>query len=87
MAVFLSGVVLCMGASHGLALQVGDKAPDFTLPGTTADEIKLADYVGKKPVVLFFSTSALLPEVERRKRWPFNLIFLSLRPRIPRSWA
>jgi peroxiredoxin len=43
-----------MGASHVLALQVGDKAPDFTLPGTTAGEIKLADYVGKKPVVVFF---------------------------------
>jgi peroxiredoxin Q/BCP len=42
-----------MGVSRALALQVGDKAPDFTLPGTTADEIKLADYVGKKPVVIF----------------------------------
>jgi peroxiredoxin Q/BCP len=52
-AVLLSGVILSMGTSHVLALQVGDKAPDFTLPGTTADEIKLADYVGKKPVVVF----------------------------------
>jgi peroxiredoxin len=47
-----------MGTSHVLALQVGDKAPDFTLPGTTAEEIKLADYVGKKPVVLFFYIGA-----------------------------
>jgi peroxiredoxin Q/BCP len=52
-AVLLSGVILSMGVSRALALQVGDKAPDFTLPGTTADEIKLADYVGKKPVVIF----------------------------------
>jgi hypothetical protein len=52
-AVLLSGVILCMGASHVLALQVGDKAPDFTIPGTTAEEIKLADYIGKKPVVVF----------------------------------
>ncbi len=57
-AILLSGAVLCMGTSHALALQVGDKAPDFTLPGTTADEIKLADYVGKKPVVLFFYIGA-----------------------------
>ena len=57
-AVLLSGVILSMGASHALALQVGDKAPDFTLPGTTAEEIKLADYVGKKPVVLFFYIGA-----------------------------
>jgi peroxiredoxin len=57
-AALLSGVILSMGASHVLALQVGDKAPDFTLPGTTAEEIKLADYVGKKPVVVFFYIGA-----------------------------
>ena len=54
MAALLSGVLLGLGASHVLALQVGDKAPDFTLPATTGGEIKLADYVGKKPVVVFF---------------------------------
>lgn len=57
-AALLSGAVLCMGASHVLALQVGDKAPDFTVPGTTAEELKLADYVGKKPVVLWFYIGA-----------------------------
>ena len=57
-AVLLSSAVLCMGASHALALQVGDKAPDFTLPGTAAEEIKLADYMGKKPVVVFFYIGA-----------------------------
>jgi thioredoxin-dependent peroxiredoxin len=56
--VLLSGVILGLGASHALALQVGDKAPDFTLPGTTAEEIKLADYIGKKPVVVFFYIGA-----------------------------
>jgi hypothetical protein len=54
MAALLSIVLLGLGASHVLALQVGDKAPDFTLPATTSQEIKLADYVGKKPVVVFF---------------------------------
>jgi peroxiredoxin Q/BCP len=57
-AVLLSGVILSLGTSHALAMQVGDKAPDFTLPGTTAEEIKLADYVGKKPVVVFFYIGA-----------------------------
>jgi peroxiredoxin len=57
-AVLLSGVILSIGVSQALALQVGDKAPDFTLPGTTAEEIKLADYVGKKPVVVFFYIGA-----------------------------
>jgi peroxiredoxin Q/BCP len=54
MAALLSSVLLGLGASHTLALQVGDKAPDFTLPATTGGDIKLADYVGKKPVVVFF---------------------------------
>jgi len=57
-AVLLSGIVLGMGASQALALQVGDKAPDFSLPATTAEAIKLADYVGKKPVVVFFYIGA-----------------------------
>ena len=54
MAVLLSSALISLSASHVLALQVGDKAPDFSLPATTAEAIKLADYVGKKPVVLFF---------------------------------
>lgn len=56
--VLLSGIVLGMSASQALALQVGDKAPDFSLPATTAEAIKLADYVGKKPVVVFFYIGA-----------------------------
>ena len=58
MATLLSIALLSLGASHVLALQVGDKAPDFSLPATTAEAIKLADYVGKKPVVLFFYVAA-----------------------------
>ena len=58
MAVLLSSALLCLGASHVLALQVGDKAPDFNLPATTAEAIKLADFVGKKPVVVFFYVNA-----------------------------
>ena len=58
MAVLLSSALLGLGASYVLALQVGDKAPDFSLPATTAEAIKLADFVGKKPVVLFFYIGA-----------------------------
>jgi peroxiredoxin (alkyl hydroperoxide reductase subunit C) len=36
-------------------LQVGDPAPDFTLPGTQGQQpFKLSDYRGKKNVVLAF---------------------------------
>ena len=34
--------------------RVGQPAPDFTLPATDPDEVRLADYRGKKTVVLAF---------------------------------
>jgi peroxiredoxin Q/BCP len=58
MIVVICTALFCFSASYSLALQVGDKAPDFALPATTAEEIKLADYVGKKPLVLFFYIGA-----------------------------
>jgi peroxiredoxin Q/BCP len=45
--VFLSPVVFA-------EVNVGDKAPDFTLPGTTGGKISLKDYLGKKNLVLEF---------------------------------
>lgn len=54
----LVGVILLMAARPSMALKVGDKAPDFDLPGSTGQSIKLADYLGKKPVVLFFYIGA-----------------------------
>lgn len=40
------------------ALDVGDKAPEFALPASSAKEIKLSDFAGKKSVVLFFYIGA-----------------------------
>ncbi len=46
---------LCVvGAGQSLALQVGEEAPMFELPSTTGEKIKLADYLGKQPVVFFY---------------------------------
>jgi hypothetical protein len=45
-------LVLCSGSVT--ALEVGDKAPDFSLPATTGERISLADYLGKQHVVVFF---------------------------------
>jgi uncharacterized lipoprotein YmbA len=53
-AALLGGASLLLSAGHLMALQVGDKAPDFSLPATTAEKVSLADYLGKKPVVVFF---------------------------------
>jgi AhpC/TSA family len=36
------------------ALRVGDRPPDFTLPDAAGRSVSLADYRGKKPVVLVF---------------------------------
>lgn len=36
------------------ALEVGDRAPGFELPSTRGDTIKLADFAGKKDVVILF---------------------------------
>ena len=35
-------------------LSVGSIAPDFNLPATTGNEIRLSDYLGKSAVILFF---------------------------------
>ena len=42
-----------------MALQLGDTAPDFSLPNTAGkDPIKLSDFRGKKPVILNFFPAA-----------------------------
>ena len=56
--VLVSAVLLLLSTGRVMALQVGDKAPEFSLPATTAEKISLADYVGKKPVVVFFYIGA-----------------------------
>jgi peroxiredoxin len=43
------------------ALEVGDKAPDWSLPATTAEKVSLSDYAGKKNVVLFGFIGAFTP--------------------------
>ncbi len=39
-------------------LKIGDEAPDFTLPATKVKQVKLADFRGKKNVVVAFFPAA-----------------------------
>ena len=37
-----------------MKINVGDKAPDFTLPSQMGDNVTLSEYFGKKNIVLYF---------------------------------
>ena len=53
-----AAVLVCGSLRSAWARQVGEKAPDFALPATTADEVKLSDFIGQKHLVLFFYVGA-----------------------------
>lgn len=55
-SLFLAGALLAgVGmADVSPALEIGDKAPDFTLPSTTGQKISLSEFRGKKLVLLEF---------------------------------
>ena len=44
-----------------LAVEVGEPAPDFTLPSTTGTDIALSDFKGKKFVFLEFYGADFTP--------------------------
>lgn len=54
----LAGALLALASQAGYALQVGDKAPDFSLPSTGPNNIRLSDFAGKQSVVIFFYNGA-----------------------------
>jgi len=51
------GTALLLPGGTARALSVGDKAPAFTLPATTAKQVSSQDFAGKT-LVLFFYTGA-----------------------------
>jgi len=54
---FLSSVLIVGvlgGAGVAAAVEVGDKAPDFTLPSTTGKDISLSQFQGKQLVLIEF---------------------------------
>ena len=54
--ILLGGIVWFSGTAF--ALEVGDKAPNFSLSSSTGKDIGLVDFGGKKAVVLFFYIGA-----------------------------
>jgi thioredoxin-dependent peroxiredoxin len=58
----LSAVLLSLGlwmvAMPALAVEVGDKAPDFLMHSTVGETVQLSAYQGKKNVLLFFFLAA-----------------------------
>jgi len=53
-AVLLYSMWSGAGATVATALEVGEKAPDFTLPSTTGEKISLSQFRGKKLVLIEF---------------------------------
>ena len=53
---FLMG--LCLIPMTTSAVEVGQPAPDFTMHSTAGESVRLADYQGKKNVMLFFFVAA-----------------------------
>ena len=52
------GIAGFWSGGAALALDVGDKAPNFALPSTTGKPVRLADFAGKRHLVLFFYIGA-----------------------------
>jgi peroxiredoxin len=61
-AMFLAVALVVVGLIASVAaVQVGDRAPDFTLPATTQEQFSLGQFLGKKHVVLFGFIGAFTP--------------------------
>jgi hypothetical protein len=57
-AVIVLSALLLLTPKPGQALNVGDKAPDFTAFSTVEETVRLSDYLGKKNVMMFFFVRA-----------------------------
>ena len=60
-AVMVIVASIAVGLPTAEAVEVGDRAPDFTLPSTNGVDISLKDFRGKKWVFLEFYAAAFVP--------------------------
>tara|TARA_B100001057_G_scaffold192995_2_gene193886 strand:+ start:5966 stop:6151 length:186 start_codon:yes stop_codon:yes gene_type:complete len=47
-----------LGSQFAAALEVGEKAPDFSLPSSDGNTYSLSQFLGEKPVVIAFFPKA-----------------------------
>ncbi len=57
----LSALAVVTLVSAAVALEVGQKAPDFALNGTDGKPVKLSDLTAKGPVVIYTFIAAFTP--------------------------
>jgi peroxiredoxin Q/BCP len=60
-ALVLSALTVMILAGAAGALEVGQKAPDFSLPGPDGKPVKLSDLTAKGPVVIYTFVAAFTP--------------------------
>jgi len=84
-ALFCAVILAGCGTPAQSCPKIGDRAPDFTLPGIDGKNVSLSDYAGKPVVINTWSTSC----IECKKEMPFfkdvleqygprGLVFLSI---------
>ena len=58
--VLLSAILaaVALGSQFAAALEVGDKAPDFSLAASDGNTYSLSQFLGEKPVVIAFFPKA-----------------------------
>jgi len=61
LGLLVAGVWAGLGTGVAAALEVGEQAPDFTLPATTGEKISLSQFRGKKLVLFEFYRADFVP--------------------------
>ncbi len=61
LAFLVAGLWVAGGPEVAVGLEVGEQAPDFTLPSTNGEKISLSQFRGKKLLLLEFYGGAFVP--------------------------